>query len=618
MRMALKIRLMLSLLVVSIGTSSCAREPAIAVRELDWQLEGPDGRRVFAIVSSPEGTLYAAAGWGSRGDLYRLSNELQSKWTFAGLRNVMSVSFLGSTLYAGDNRGVYRHETGDDWTHMLDGFEAEALSLLEYDNTLFVGSDGVYAQRDGGQWQLMGLEDRQITRLAASDTTLYVVASTGRNPGLYRSTDSALSWTLANRDDPISALEVVGETIYAAPVLTRRAPGADEEATGTKILISHDRGDSWSSVALEAPALDISGFASIDGAVYAFGRGHISRSVDGGQSWSSVLTGHDVLTLATGPTGWHAGTRYGVLRSEDGGQSWSDANTGMADWISCLALSGDHLYAGVPNGLYRLDCEGGSWDLAWGTKEVGTCSLAVLDGRLFAAAGRQVAEVQEDGIRLVGSQLPGLVTLATLESALFAGIGFQQGPRKGGVFRLGDDQESWIASGLEGLYVKALVSSKDALYAGTRQNGIFRSQNGGTSWTPINTGLKHLAVFSLATYDSLLYAGISDAVYGPTSFTIGPKGFVFESADGGESWRDISWQGNYSQGLNHLAFPEQIDALACVGDELYIGAGSVFSLDPNSKSWTYLGLKDRRVNTLLIDGETIYAGTNQGTFRSQR
>src|SRR5689334_693612 len=60
---------------------------------------------------------------------------------------------------------------------------------------------------------------------------------------------------------------------------------------------------------------------------------------------------------------------------------------------------------------------------------------------------------------------------------------------------------NWIPinSGLTNLYIRTLaVDSSGTVYAGTHGAGVFRLDNGGTSWTAVKQGLQILYVNSLA------------------------------------------------------------------------------------------------------------------------
>ena len=85
----------------------------------------------------------------------------------------------------------------------------------------------------------------------------------------------------------------------------------------------------------------------------------------------------------------------------------------------------------------------------------------------------------------------------------------------GGVFKSTNGGTNWTAinTGLTNTYVYALAidpQTPDTLYAGTDGGGVFKSTNGGTNWTAINTGLTNTYVSALAIdpqTPETLYAG---------------------------------------------------------------------------------------------------------------
>jgi len=106
-----------------------------------------------------------------------------------------------------------------------------------------------------------------------------------------------------------------------------------------------------------------------------------------------------------------------------------------------------------------------------------------------------------------------------------------------GVYKSADGGTSWSAvnNGLPSDNVYALAidpSSPDTLYAGTDGSGVYKSTDGGATWSAVNNGLDDLLayyVYSLAIDPSspdTLYAGTDDGVY--------------KSSNGGASWISIS------------------------------------------------------------------------------
>ena len=73
----------------------------------------------------------------------------------------------------------------------------------------------------------------------------------------------------------------------------------------------------------------------------------------------------------------------------------------------------------------------------------------------------------------------------------------------GGVYKSANGGTSWSAfnSGLTSTYVQALAidpSSPATLYVGIYGGGVFKSTNGGASWSAANSGLTNLSVNALA------------------------------------------------------------------------------------------------------------------------
>ena len=91
----------------------------------------------------------------------------------------------------------------------------------------------------------------------------------------------------------------------------------------------------------------------------------------------------------------------------------------------------------------------------------------------------------------------------------------------GGVFKSTNGGGSWTAinTGLTNTEVQALAidpSAPGTLYAGTYGGGVFKSTDAGVSWTAMNAGLATPNVTALAIDPSLptkLYAGTDVGVY---------------------------------------------------------------------------------------------------------
>jgi photosystem II stability/assembly factor-like uncharacterized protein len=86
-----------------------------------------------------------------------------------------------------------------------------------------------------------------------------------------------------------------------------------------------------------------------------------------------------------------------------------------------------------------------------------------------------------------------------------------------GIFKTTNGGRRWFLAGLEGIRVATVsIDSKDSsiIYAGTFGRGIYKSSNGGQSWSASNEGLGNVAVQAIAidgNDTAILYVGTSAA-----------------------------------------------------------------------------------------------------------
>ena len=213
----------------------------------------------------------------------------------------------------------------------------------------------------------------------------------------------------------------------------------------------------------------------------------------------------------------------------------------------------------------------------------------------------------------------------------------------------GDNQ--WVSIGPEGGYVYVLAIDPQApgtLYAGT-YGGVYKSINGGTNWTPINTGLSDTRINSLAINPQApetLYAGTGEGVFKSTNaganwiamntglantlvqaLVINPQtpetlyagrydGVLLKSTNGGTNWTAIN-TGLPATRIDSLAINPQTP------DTLYAGTPEgVFKSTDGGTNWFNIGLSTTYINTLAINPQTPdtpYAGTyGGGVFKFQQ
>ena len=172
---------------------------------------------------------------------------------------------------------------------------------------------------------------------------------------------------------------------------------------------------------------------------------------------------------------------------------------------------------------------------------------------------------------------------------------------------IASDNIGWTqTNGPYGGMVGALhVTPEGTLFAGTGEGGIFRSTDGGDTWTPTSEGLR-------IYQDSMSYVlpGISTLIQKGNTLYAGTNGDLFYSIDSGDSWQQVT----------HFQRDWGISGVAIIGDTLYIGRPeqeSVFFSNDNGKSWTQIdnGLTDRDGPRLFASGTTLFAQMRRHVFR---
>lgn len=157
-----------------------------------------------------------------------------------------------------------------------------------------------------------------------------------------------------------------------------------------------------------------------------------------------------------------------------------------------------------------------------------------------------------------------------------------------------DHGDSWIPVRTQiGSLVTSLKSSKNQLFAGTVDKGVYLSIDKGMHWKQINSGLLNVHVWSLTIGNDMIYVGTEDG--------------IFCSSNTGESWASLGLRATF---VCSLAFKDTL---------LFAGTleSGVFRLSTNDSGWIYLGLDHNRISAIEIGSGRVFAGSAQnGLFYS--
>jgi photosystem II stability/assembly factor-like uncharacterized protein len=349
---------------------------------------------------------------------------------------------------------------------------------------------------------------------------------------------------------------------------------------------------------------------------------------ENGEQWELVgpiSAGGTAFDVAISPVAevprYWAATGSGVYHSADGGKTWQQALAGLTTpLISALAVSpSGALFAGALSGdLFASFDFGSSWE------------SGIIPAELKAPVTVMVASpnFSKDGSAFAATDGGGLVVTRT-SGKTWEDSGF--GLNDDTVLALAtapdwSEREIMFAATVEGVYVSQnggrawretrLMLEADVVdvlavsptfgedrtvFAGTEGGRIYRSQDGGRNWTPLNTDWGDVPINCLWV----------DAQYAETHRVVAGAGSrIMLSNDGGESWQ--------------AAFELPGVVLSLYGNDKVLLAGlheaGVWQSTDGGQSWVTLSAEfcARGFARLIARGSTLYAlGPQEGLWLSE-
>ena len=294
----------------------------------------------------------------------------------------------------------------------------------------------------------------------------------------------------------------------------------------------------FSGTIVKALAADPHSAAIVYAGTYWFGHNSVSKSTDGGATWSLTRLPNEIAFITVDPQNnstVYAGvhrfdyTQGQLFKSTDGGASWSPTSLSFADTgISCLVVDPQNsstLYAGTSEDRF-----GFQFDTGQGVFK------STDGGATWASVNAGLSDLNISAV-VIDPQMP-----STLYTATHLGL-----------FKSTDGGNNWAQSKITSLVIALAADPQTpgTLYAGARPNfksvdlddgrgnprrrkvsgldgpgGLIKSTDGGETWREINNGLDWFYNHYLISFDpqssSTLYLGTFDG--------------VFKSVDGGNNW----------------------------------------------------------------------------------
>lgn len=524
----------------------------------------------------------------------------------------------------------------------VDPFDSNHLKLggVGYNEVSSSGSDfgGLYTSHDGGiTWQRESFvstgnywSHAVVFHPATKGTVYATITEQGSKNGIWRSTDSGVSWKqlTTGLPDPSS----IGRTSLAispsSPKVLYAISRDENSSTADRVLgvfRSADGGNSWANIAgtefTKETQMSYGNTIAVhpaDPNTAICGGVDLHRTTDGGKTWTQIThwdanrgdadyahaDHHAVVMPASNPGSVYSANDGGVDMSKDSGSNWENLSNGLA-----VTMFYDIDVAASDAGNFG----GGAQDN--GTIVTATGSAGDYMQILGGDGGWMVYDPQDArhlyasyynmGIYRFKGGAPTNVSppVPTAERAAIWMCFITMDPSAAAtvytgsnrLWRTTDDGKTWkpISSSFDNSAITAIeVAPADSkrIYIGTENGGFFRSTDGGKTWSA-NLSSSVLPGNTITRLETSADSGADFLLATIANFG---HSHVFCSRDGGVTWEDFD-KGQLPDVPHHAILISPSDA-----NTVYVcNDVGVFVSNDAAKTWSNMTLN--LPNVMVID-----------------
>ncbi len=252
---------------------------------------------------------------------------------------------------------------------------------------------------------------------------------------------------------------------------------------------------------------------------------------------------------------------------------------------------GQLIYIASGNGVHKTADGGKSWKITtgWEITEVLCVSIDPKDAeKVYIATAYGIYKTSDAGAtwKQINVGLTSKYTSSVIVDHANSNVIYCS--TEDGVFGSNDGAQAWTKLGLNVKNVRVIAQNprdNQMLAAGTENNGIYISRDGGNVWTKSEAGLDHATFYTIAfdpNHPETMYAG---------GYVTG----VYKSIDGGRSWK------RGLQGLTNLNI-HSIAVDPANSNRIYAGTmwDGIFRSDDGGATWRQAGLSGSQVWTISI------------------
>lgn len=463
----------------------------------------------------------------------------------------------------------------------------------------------------------------QISFLASSPTagTFFALVREGSTMTLYKSVDGGSSWSTTGKSgdyqvvgaDPNDANHIVlagrefsyttnGGTSWLTMAFTPHGASVGHvtfRTSDSRLYVgasfTDDNGATeWHNMQDEATSFQ----SILQGNAFAIdpsnsnimyirsGRG-MAKTTDNGSNWVDVVTGMSGVVVSD------------ISQSTDKNTAWIAAHGGLAKTTNFTSSSPTWSFPIIPT--TAIDFATSVW--------VNPTNANIV----LAGAGIQLWRSADGGDTWTdtGQTIGGTVKdiEATPDTGtIYAAFG---GNFNGGVVKSTDSGVSWVSTDAPSISFNALaIGSDGSVYAGAGKEfdstagtrGIFKYN--GASWTQLSGDPSTYLINDILIVNSAIYAAGGET----------EKGGIFKSTDGGSTWTELTKGLPLDGWFKSLARESGSTSVLYASTGRPAGTSYIYKSMDGGNTWGlyYTGLKDEAFNCLLYD--SLVGGSNTGVF----
>ena len=480
-------------------------------------------------------------------------------------------------------------DAGNTWHAFNDGLTAsEIQDAVAIGNVLFLGTRHGLYRLNSSVWETLPVAQSQsIGSLAVADNRIYFTAKKSENQesgSLFASDDYGESWidiTPSSQDLTVPSLTLRSHKLVTV--------GEVVLALGSDALRSMNAGNTWEYLGFDEHAYTVSTFPAValdESTFFIVGTtSGVARSIDGGSSWHPFMTGINELSvhdLAQVNDVLYAVTDEGIAKSTDGGELWTSIGTGLPSHLgksfdtlelSNMTVAGNALYVrakheGSTNALFHL--------------LPGTDTLLHIKGM---------------PVYVDSNHNEWLESIAYTSGTLDLNEADQANLYR---YQLGIEEAATKTTG-------EFAVSGGTFYI-EYERKLYRWTYGDRKWH--DTGMKDAPVFA----DFYATNGFQFAVSGEVVYLGKSNGTLFQSLNGGDTWRDITsifpFPLNRAEPQNQLLRKlPHFKEIVFSGSTVYVSTNDGVAMSDDGESWHVITDSTSTpipMRQLAINGITLY------------